>query len=155
MSEKMDVRIVQLEPLHVASALGFGTGPESIAIDTLVKWARERGLLDVTPQPRFFGFDNPMPSPGSPNYGYEFWMTVGPDVTAEHPIAIKDFPGGRYAVTRCKGVEGIGSTWKRFVAWAGANGYQLARHQWLEEQLSMPGLPLEELVLDLYMPIQA
>ena len=43
---------------------------------------------------RFFGFNNPNPSPGSPNYGYEQWLTVGPEVQAEGGIVIKEIPPG-------------------------------------------------------------
>ena len=73
---KLDVRIVQLEPLRVASALGFGPSPEAIAWEKILGWARQNGLPDAAstgatgkPAPRFFGFNNPSPSPGSPNYG--------------------------------------------------------------------------------------
>lgn len=118
---KLDVRIVQLEPLRVASALGFGPSPEAIAWEKILGWARQNGLLpegDAT-QPetsgvRFFGFNNPSPSPGSPNYGYEQWMTVGPDVVGSGEIPIKEFPGGLYAVTRCE-LRNIEATWKALV----------------------------------------
>ena len=78
--DQPDFRIVQLEPLRVASAHGFGEGPETLAWDKLTAWARERGLWQDGTSRRFFGFNNPDPSPGSPNYGYETWMTVGSEV---------------------------------------------------------------------------
>ncbi len=152
-TENLDVRIVTLEPLHVASALGFGTEPEMKAHATLLHWVRAQGLLDAPAAPRFFGFNNPSPSAGSPEYGYELWVTVAPGVKAEPPVEIKDFPGGRYAVTRCKGVENIVETWKRLGAWAEKSPYPRGRHQWLEEHVSFIDVPPEEFVLDLYIPI--
>ena len=116
MSE-MEVRIVQLEPIHVASALGFGDGPEGQAAEKILAFARAKNLLQQTPAPRFFGFNNPSPAAGSPNYGYELWMEVGAQVQGDGDITIKDFPGGLYAVARCKGVEPIPETWKQLTTW--------------------------------------
>ncbi|NIW49114.1 MAG: MerR family transcriptional regulator, partial [Gammaproteobacteria bacterium] len=68
MSE-LPVRIVKLEPMTIASTYGFGEQPEIEAWEKLLSWAREIGLS--LKDHRFFGFNNPNPSPGSPNYGYE------------------------------------------------------------------------------------
>ena len=73
------VRIVRLEPMRVACASGFGPSPEGEAWDTLIGWAKSQGLLDDLDALRFFGYNNPDPSPGSPNYGYDQWVTAGPD----------------------------------------------------------------------------
>ena len=78
--DKLEVRIIQLEPMRVASTHGFGASPETLTWDKLTVWAKERGLWPGETPRRFFGFNNPDPSPGSPNYGYETWMTVGPEV---------------------------------------------------------------------------
>ena len=69
--EPIEVHIVQLAPMRVASAHGFGASPETLAWDKLTTWAKERGLWQDAAPRRFFGFNNPDPSPGSPNYGYE------------------------------------------------------------------------------------
>jgi hypothetical protein len=60
-------------------------------------------LRPGAPGYRTFGFNNPDPSPGSPNYGYEIWLGVGPDVEESPPIEIKQVVLGKYAVTRCVG----------------------------------------------------
>ena len=155
--EKPDVRIVQLAPMRVASAHGFGEGPETLAWDKLTAWARERGLWqDGTPR-RFFGFNNPDPSPGSPNYGYETWMTVGPDVESEGEITVKEFPGGLYAVTRCEVTapwEDIPGAWKRLAAWVETSPHQPGRHQWLEEHFFKGETNFEMFTLDLHMPVR-
>jgi DNA gyrase inhibitor GyrI len=154
MSE-LDVRVVELEPNRVASVHAFSASPEHDALEKLIAWAKPRGLLDDPQQHRIFGFNNPDPSPGSPNYGYEFWIVVGPDVEPEGEVKIKEFPGGLYAVTRCD-VQGedpgevIPATWKRLIAWCEDTKYRYAHHQWLEEHT----LQDEDLLfLDLYCPI--
>jgi DNA gyrase inhibitor GyrI len=154
MSE-LDVRIVKLEPLRVASAHAYSGSPEEDAMKKLIAWAKPKGLLDDPQQHRVFGFNNPDPSPGSPNYGYEFWIVVGPDVEPEGEIAIKEFPGGLYAVTRCEVKnpwDDIPGTWKRLAAWRENSKYRGANHQWLEELLSPLGA-VDEFVLDLHLPI--
>lgn len=155
MSE-LDVRIVKLEPMRVASAHAFGPGPEGEAMEKLVAWAKPKGLLDDRKGHRIFGFNNPDPSPGSPNYGYEFWIVIGPDVEPEDEIKVKEFPGGLYAVTRCEvlgdAYDIIPATWKQLVTWLENSKYRGSTHQWLEEQLSPIG-GTEDFVLDLYMPI--
>ena len=154
MSE-LDVRIVKLEPMRVASAHALGEGPEEDAIKKLIAWAKPKGLLEDPEKHRVFGFNNPDPSPGSPNYGYEFWITVGPDVEPEGEITIKEFSGGLYAVTRCEVQnpwDDIPGTWKRLVAWLEDSKYRWSPHQWLEEHLG-PLESSEQFVLDLYMPI--
>jgi len=154
MSE-LEVRIVELEPMRVASVHAYSASPEHDAWNKLIAWAKPQGLLDDPETHRIFGFDNPSPSPGSPNYGYEFWIAVGPDVEAEGEATIKEFSGGLYAVTRCQGVEEIGKTWKKLVAWLQDSKYKKAHHQWLEEHIgpAEPAPGPEELLLDLYAPI--
>jgi DNA gyrase inhibitor GyrI len=153
-SPSLDVRIVQLQSLRVASAYGFGASPESQAWQNLLNWARAEGLTD-RPAYRFFGFNNPSPSVGSPNYGYEQWMTVDEKVAGGGPITIKDFPGGLYAVMRCTGLEHIQATWAQLAAWAEARGYRMGHHQWLEECFTPEAERLEDYVFDLYLPLAA
>jgi DNA gyrase inhibitor GyrI len=155
MNDNLEVRIVTLERLHVASALGFGAEPEFKAHETLMAWVRAHRLLEGPTVPRFFGFNNPSPSAGSPEYGYELWVTVPPGVTAEAPVQIKDFPGGLYAVARCKGVQNILATWQRLGTWVERSPHRPAQHQWLEEHVRFIDTPLEEYELDLYHPVSS
>jgi hypothetical protein len=74
--DKLDVRIVHLETMRVASAVGFGANPEEQAWNKILAFAKAKGLPEKPEETRFFGFNNPDPSPGNPNYGYEQWMTV-------------------------------------------------------------------------------
>lgn len=152
MSE-LEVRIVEMEPMRVASAHGFGESPEDLAWKKLMAFAEAAGL--DTNEVRFFGFNNPNPSPGSPNYGYEQWMTVGPEVEAEGEIVIKEIPARRYAVTRFKGLENIGRVWQELVLWFEDSPYKKPPHwcECLEELHGGPAGAPEEWVFDLYLPI--
>ena len=149
--DAIEVRIVRLEPMRVASAHGFGDSPEGIAASKMLAWARPKGILD---KPfRWFGFDNPAPSPGSSNYGYEVWVPVGPEVQPEGDIKVKSIPGGSYCVTHCPRLSVIGDTWQRLVIWREESGYATAYHQCLEELLVAPDSTEDELEFDLYLPI--
>jgi DNA gyrase inhibitor GyrI len=153
---KLDVRIVKLEPMRVVSFWAFGESPESEAWEKLLFWARSRGLLDDPEKHPMFGFNNPNPSAGSPNYGYEVWIAVGPEAEPEGDARILDFDGGLYAVLRCEVPTGqydvIGSSWKKLVTWREDSKYKCGTHQWLEQNLPL-NLPGTEFVLDLYLPI--
>jgi effector-binding domain-containing protein len=148
----LEVRIVQMEPMRVASALGFGQSPELLAWEKILAFAQAAGI--DREQARFFGFNNPNPSPGSPNYGYEQWITVGPDVEAAGEVSIKEIPARRYAVTRCDSLEHIGQVWQQLVTWFEDSPYQKPPHwcECLEELLTPPEVPFED-VFDLYLPL--
>jgi len=155
------IRIIKLEKMRVASASGFGASPEGLAWDKLLTWASEQGFLDSLQNHRFFGFNNPHPSPGSPEYGYEQWMTVSPDSEAQGDIKIKEFSGGTYAVALCVGLGEIENVWRRLFDWRAESAYQEMDHQSLEECLT-PQMIIsmmqgkagpDELGFDLYLPV--
>lgn len=152
MSE-LDVKIVKLEPMRVICFNGFGEGPEGVALDKLFAWARVHGKNG-----RVFGYNNPNPAAGSPNYGYDAWMVVGEGVQAEGEARMIDFPGGLYAVARCvvtKPWEDIPGTWKKLVHWREGSRYREASHQWLEEHITPQDEAGEEnFTLDLFLPIK-
>jgi len=152
----LDVRIVELPPMRVACINGFGDSPEEMAFEKMKVWAETHNLPGKTY--RLFGYNNPDPSPGSPNYGYDVWITVDESVQADGEASIIDFPGGLYAVTRIdvkNPWEDIPGTWQKLVEWMEASKYRHGRHQWLEEHIGhldeMGGkLPF---TLDLHLPI--
>ena len=152
---RTDVRIVDLPPMRVASALGYGKEPEDQAFSLLLPFAKSIGLEPGDPDYRTFGFNNPNPSPGSPNYGYEVWLPVGPDVEAVDPITIKDVPSAKYAVTRFTGLSNIGSVWRQLVAWFEDSPYTRPPN-WctcLEEVINPEETEPEKWTFDLYLPI--
>jgi len=152
----IEVRVVKLPPMRVACVNGFGAGPEGMAFDKMKAWAATHNLLGKPY--RLFGYNNPNPSPGSPNYGYDVWITVDESVQTDGEARIIDFPGGLYAVTRLE-VKNPGDdipiTWQKLVKWMENSKYRHGRHQWLEEHICA----LEEMsdaqhfTLDLYLPI--
>ena len=157
-----DVQIVKLDPMRMASFWGFGKSPEEEAWTNLETWAKPKGLFDNPEKHPIFGFNNPNPSPGSPNYGYEVWIAVDSDVEPEGDVRLLDFAGGLYAVMRCEVPTGrfevIGATWKKLATWREDSKYNYASHQWLEKSVLIPQwkpieLPGIEIVMDLYLPI--
>lgn len=153
----VDVRIVKLAPMRVASVYAYGSEPEHAAWAKLEAWAGPRGLMNEPEGHRIFGFNNPNPSEGSPNYGYEFWVCVGPEVEAEGEVRIEGFDGGLYAVTRVEMItepyEQIPAGWMALSRWLEESQYQYGGHQWLEEHLTAPDLSSGKFSLDLYLPI--
>lgn len=164
--EKPEIHIIQLEPFRAASFYGFGTEPELQALGKLQAWAGPRGYLN-NPQHRIFGFNNPNPSHGSPNYGYEFWITVAPEVEPDDAVLddlvqgsmrVVEFGGGLYAVLHLADpfaapYERIPAGWEALVRWLEDSPYQHGGHQWLEEHLMRAQTPDEGWDMDLYLPI--
>ena len=153
---ELKVRISELKPMRVASFHAFGPGPELDAAAKLVDWAKLKGYLDDPENHRIFGFNNPNPSVGSPNYGYEFWIQIEQDIEVEKDITVKVFDGGLYAVTRSRGVENITPTWMKLAEWVENNSkYQYGTQQMLEEHIgSFPFEISEDFTLDLYCSIR-
>ncbi len=150
----IDVRIVRLEPQHVAASYGFGSGPEPIAWQKMAEFVKGKGLNKDGQAHRYFGFNNPSPSAGSPNYGYEQWITIEPGVEPTGDMKIKDFGGGLYAVTRCQ-LRNITQVWHQLFLWREKSPYRPANHQWLEEVMTAPidTEINEDVEIDLYLPI--
>jgi AraC family transcriptional regulator len=151
--DELEVRIGHLPSRRVASVHGFGSQPEPLAWEKLVAWAGPRGLLADPEGHRIYGFNNPNPTPASPNYGYEFWIDVdaGTPLGPDGDATVKDVEGGLYAVARFHGPgEEMPSVWHRLLMWGENSAYRLATHQWLEKFVSWSGDLLE---LDLMLPI--
>jgi DNA gyrase inhibitor GyrI len=151
-------KILTLPPMRVASFYGFGAQPEEAAWKKLEAWAGPRGYLDDLQNHRIFGFNNPDPSPSSPNYGYELWIIVSPEVEPQGEMRILDFGGGLYAVHRLDApfsspYELIPEGWKQLVTWKEDSAYKTGKHQWLEEHLRTEKTPPGEWSLDLHLPI--
>jgi DNA gyrase inhibitor GyrI len=152
---QLDVKIVHLPPIRVACVNGYGSGPEAIAFDKMRAYVKTTGLDQDGQEHRIFGYNNPNPAPGSPNYGYDVWITVDETVQTQGEVKVFEFPGGLYAVLRIQPKEGddIFNNWQNLVAWRERSQYRPAQHQWLEEHISDLSSNFPDLVLDLYMPI--
>ncbi len=149
----LDIRFEELPPMRVAAFHAMGEAPEGPAQEKLSAWAREKGLLNLPERPRTFGYNKPDPTPGNPVYGYEFIINVGPEVESDDRVEVREFPGGKYAVTQCKGVQNIGPTWKKLVDWRKSAGIECGNHQYLEEHVGIAGESDDELTLDLFLPV--
>lgn len=155
--EEMNVRIVNMPPMRVICMNGFGSSPEIQAYEKITNWAKEKGIWEKPH--RLFGYNNPDPSPGSPNYGYDVWLTVDESVQADGEAKIIDFPGGLYAVTKIHaGPEGQGifETWQKLSAWVEDSKYkpEFCKRICLEESISSEENPHPGgFSLDLYEPV--
>ena len=160
---EMNVNLVEVPPMKMVSFHGFGTGPEDLALAAMHEWARKHQYFKGD-HPRCFGFNNPDPTPGSPNYGYEIWLVIPQEVAVDDATE-KQFPGGTYARTHCEGQmqdagDFIPAAWKKLMEWLENSSYQLGKHQWMEEHLADDGLTLPDmdnlgkLSLDLYLPVK-
>ncbi len=142
MMPDLEVEFVDLEPMHVVAATGYGADPEYQAWDAIQEFARDRQIELWDSTHRFFGFNNPDPEPASSEYGYEQWMTVPAGVDAEPPLEIKDTDGGRYAALAIHGLDSIGEAWQYLADWCASQGYETdqTREVCLEELLT----PIDE-----------
>ena len=132
----MDVHIKKLAYMQVASVYGFGEQPELVAWEKMNAYAKPKGFFDDPEAHRIFGFNNPDPSPGSPNYGYENWVTVTDDLQFDFEddnVKEKHFSGGLYAALVSPGIPNP-QKWGNVVAWINTSDYQYdPSRQWLEE----------------------
>ena len=147
-----EIRIETLHPIRAAHFHAFSQTPEDDAWKKAASWAESRGLLGETPT-RVFGRNNPPPSPGKKEYGYEFFLELEPGLKEEEGVRIEKLPGGRCAVLACEGVEHLPETWRRLYDWVTTNGKKVADHG-LEEHLN-PGEPdVSRLEFDLWLPVE-
>jgi DNA gyrase inhibitor GyrI len=153
----LDVRIVRLEPMRVASVRAVSESPERDAWGKMQAWAGPRRLLDELEKHPVYGFNNPNPSPDRKDYGYEFWIRVDPYTEPEGEIEVKDFPGGAYAVTTCKlrgdPAGNVSDVWMKLWEWVQASDHGWRRTHELEGHRD-PRASEQDLVLDLYLPIE-
>lgn len=158
MNDMIEVKIVHLEPLYVASFPAYGPEPENEAWERLVTWARPLGLLDDPEKNRIFGFDTTGPSPVSENRGYEFWIEVEPGFQPTDEVEIKAFSGGKFAVYRIPKVgdpwDTIPAAWKALVLWQEDSPYKMGKAQCLEQHIGLADAPLAECAMDLYLSIE-
>ncbi len=150
----MQVHIVRLEPMQVACASAYSATPEADAWAVLLGWARGKGLVNGSTTCRMFGYDLPLRAESGLR-GYRTWITLRPNVQCgpEDPVQEQRFDGGLYAVTRCR-LADIVDTWMRLHEWVRRSPYRIGSHQWLEEHLTLPQSPWQEVMLDLYHPIE-
>ena len=151
----LTVEMRDLDEMVVVSGSGFGVEPEPLAWNLIFEFAALHGLEVGSGEHRFFGFNNPGPSPGNPDYGYEQWMTIDPGVGVEAPLTRKEIPRSRYVATRFVGLQNITDTWREFLKWFDDRGLERsAGDEPCLEELRNPAANSPELwEFDLYLPI--
>lgn len=149
-----EVRVIKLRPMRVAYYTAVSESPEDDAWNVMRKWVKEN-TLDELFTTRYFGFNNPDPSPGNSIYGYEVWVTVTPEIQDDDNIGIKEFRGGLYAVVSCN-MQDIVKKWTLLYSYIEkSHSYKIAKHQWLEEHLILNDSSWpSHMQVDLYCPIE-
>lgn len=150
--KRMEVKIIELDPMRVASFHAISESPEHEAAQLLASWAQSRGFLDDLEKNPVFGFNNPNPTEGKKEYGYEFWVKVD-DSYEEEGVTLKDIKGERYAVTTCESLSVIGEKWMQLMEWVKNSEYEWSGGECLEKTHDFSASD-DELVLDLYLPIK-
>jgi DNA gyrase inhibitor GyrI len=166
-NKEAELRTVEIGAMSVLVFHGYGKSPEELAFGKLAQWVKTNDAMSREPKPRIFGFNNPNPSPGSEQYGYDFWLEV-PDgsgfaegLQAQSSASEEDdgpvvhhFDGGLYAALHHEGTgETIPGTWKSLVEMVEQSAYAHASHQWLEEHFVDFRNTGDVLSIDCLMPI--
>jgi DNA gyrase inhibitor GyrI len=150
----LDVRIERLKPLHVAWVRAVGVSPEQEAWRQLSAWAAPAGLLEDPAAHPVFGFNNPAPTRGAQEYGYEFWIAVDPESRPPDGIGLKEFEGGLYAVTSCRVGPEMPQAWIALVQWVRASEHAWRRTTHELERIVNPLELSEGVVVDLCLPLE-
>lgn len=117
-----DVRIIYLPSMTVASAHHIGEGCEGIVYGQLNDFIVKNNLLEIKPDLRAFGFNNPIQpadQTGVPSSGYEAWVTIPADMDVTSPLVKKQFTGGLYAAHMIP--MGAFEEWQWLLEWVLSN----------------------------------
>jgi DNA gyrase inhibitor GyrI len=142
---ELNVKIEKLEPMEVAIVMGKGEAPEKMAWDKLMTFTKSAKLKMDSKKHRIFGYDT--------RRGYSLVISGAEDMKVERDMVVRYHPGGTFATVTCKGVKNIPLTWKQLEEWQKTSGYKMVLALCLEENLSAPGTPLDEMETKLYLPI--
>ena len=90
------------------------------------------------------------------DYGYEMWVAVDALVQPPEGLGVKEFAGGLYAVTSCRlaPASGVPERWKALLRWVHTSPYTWRRTTHELERVRNPLAPGDEVVLDLYLPVE-
>lgn len=158
-----DIRIIKLPKMTIASYGAISETPENDCWKVVNKLVEDYSLQDC-PGFRHFGFNNPDPTPGKAEYGYEMWVVVPENLPIPEPFVKKEFAGGLYGALPTY-MTVIGERWGQLFDWVQTNdSYELdvdipnMRHE-LEECMdyvafNSEATPVSEKQLDLLLPIK-
>ncbi|MFB0543934.1 MAG: GyrI-like domain-containing protein [Candidatus Bathyarchaeia archaeon] len=157
----MEVRIERLEAMRAAYVHVLSETPEIDAGKKIMEWAKPKGLIEEGSGARLFG-RNTFPTDNPEPHGYEFFLTVGPDVEPEGDIEIREIPSGLYAVLRFKNLDNIRKAWELLWRWIKESeyeeiGWKKGEHGWIngfEEHLNPLEESTKEWVFDLWVQLK-
>ncbi|NPE09469.1 MAG: ArsR family transcriptional regulator [Asgard group archaeon] len=152
--DELEVQFIRLQPMRVVSFQAISESPENEAWAKLREWAEPKGYFDDLEKNPIYGFDNPNPSPGKKEYGYEFWLVVNPDFKSDE-VEVKDVPESFNVVTRCNvedPARDITEAWKKILEWIKKHKIKFAGRCGLEKVI-VPSHSGEGFILDIYIPV--
>ena len=157
----MRVRLERLPTMRAAHVHAFSGSPEEDSWRKMEAWAGPLGLLDEGSDARVFG-RNTYPTTEPEPYGYELFLTVGPEVEPEGDVDVGEVPGGLYAALRFEGLDNIGEAWERLWDWIEGSkhehvGWRKGEHGWCdgyEENLTLNEEDPSKWVFDLWVQLK-
>ncbi|NHJ05588.1 MAG: ArsR family transcriptional regulator [Candidatus Heimdallarchaeota archaeon] len=152
--ENLRVHYETLPPMRVACFHVISKTPENDASKKMSKWMKENNIFFDSEKHPTFGFDNPRPTQGKEEYGYEFWLKVEDDFEPKDDVKLKDIPSFYYVVTTCWRLTDIGRDWMHLDRWIREHDYEIIRDTPCLERAHISGVTEEELILDLMVPIK-
>lgn len=154
---KMEVRIEQVQPIHVAFVRHVGPYAEvGAAWNKLCAWAGPRGLLGPGLLVLGLCHDDPEVTPPD-RIRYDACIAVGDDVQPEGEIGIQDVAGGEYAVTVHRGpYERLADTYAAMCGqWMPGSGRQPRSSPSFEIYHNSPETtPPEQLITEVHVPLE-
>lgn len=152
--DELEVQFIRLQPMRVVSFQAISESPENEAWAKLREWAEPKGYFDDLEKNPIYGFNNPNPSPGKKEYGYEFWLVVNPDFKSDE-VEVKDVPESFNVVTRCNvedPARDITEAWKKILEWIKKHKIKFAGRCGIEKVI-VPSHSGEGFILDIYIPV--
>ncbi len=153
--KELEVQFIRLLPMRVVSFQTISESPENDAWMKLRDWAEPKGYFDDLEKNPIYGFNNPNPTPGKKEYGYEFWLVVSSDFESDEVI-VKDIPESFNVVTRCNvedPMRDIPEAWKKTIEWIKKNKIKFADRCGLEKVI-VPSHSGEGFILDIYISVE-
>lgn len=153
--DELEVQFIRLQPMRVVSFQAISESPENEAWAKLREWAEPKGYFDDLEKNPIYGFNNPDPSPGKKEYGYEFWLVVNPDFKSDE-VEVKDVPESFNVVTRCNvedPARDITEAWKKILQWIKKHKIKFAGRCGIEKVI-VPSHSGEGFILDIYIPVK-
>lgn len=134
LNKDLNVRIIRLPPMTVASCHCIGEDPEEQAFGLMTDFVQKIRLYDLKPDARMLGFNRPNPGVlEDGTHGYEVWVTIPEDMELPEPFVKKHYNGKRlYAVTTIRFPEF--QIWGDLINWV--NNSEQYETDYTEEELA-------------------